>query len=372
MPFYMPHAYYPHAPSMHFRRGMYSMPYRQNVPSCGAGFLLALLVCAFLPLVVPIIAIAFWLIALMIRVGVCFFVVNAITSFVCAIASSFDDPRQAACAKRCAFAKMASCAKKCSRAKAEACPQPHTGGIHPGVSCDRSGMSPIVGMRYHLVGHNWDLCQTEWDKCSAAEKALYTAIPPVRAAPATTVREEMATTDEKAKTPPAAAAAAAPPQKPPVVRRDLSSVRIQKDEDEMRITLAAPGVRSEDLDVSVLGNALTVTGSTTRGNEVFRVHRSVAFHEDVDVESAAASHAHGVLTLVLKRKQGKRIPVVLARAEEPAAPAGAPAKEEEAADEAAEAEQAAAATTEQADEPEHEPEAEASSSDEWVPLPKAE
>jgi len=51
-------------------------------------------------------------------------------------------------------------------------------GVHVGVTCDRSGMSPIVGDRYHLVGHDYDLCQAEYDKVSAEEKALYRKIPP--------------------------------------------------------------------------------------------------------------------------------------------------------------------------------------------------
>ena len=50
-------------------------------------------------------------------------------------------------------------------------------GIHPGVSCDRSGMMPIVGIRYHLRGHNYDLCQEEYDKLNATEKSQYEAIP---------------------------------------------------------------------------------------------------------------------------------------------------------------------------------------------------
>merc|ERR1719274_258366 len=52
------------------------------------------------------------------------------------------------------------------------------GGVHPGVTCDRSGMNPIVGIRYHLVGHNYDLCQAEFDKLDLAEKKLYQKIPP--------------------------------------------------------------------------------------------------------------------------------------------------------------------------------------------------
>ena len=51
-------------------------------------------------------------------------------------------------------------------------------GIHPGISCDRSGMMPIVGTRYHLTGYNYDLCQAEYDKLSADEKPQYEAMAP--------------------------------------------------------------------------------------------------------------------------------------------------------------------------------------------------
>jgi len=51
-------------------------------------------------------------------------------------------------------------------------------GVHPGVSCDRSGQSPIVGTRFHLRGHNYDLCQAEFDKLPETEKKLYVALPP--------------------------------------------------------------------------------------------------------------------------------------------------------------------------------------------------
>ena len=51
-------------------------------------------------------------------------------------------------------------------------------GSHPGITCDRSGMSPIVGIRYHLRGEDYDLCQSEYDKLSEGEKGGYDAIPP--------------------------------------------------------------------------------------------------------------------------------------------------------------------------------------------------
>merc|ERR1719160_2435699 len=45
--------------------------------------------------------------------------------------------------------------------------------IHPGVTCDKTGMCPLVGVRYHLRGHNYDLCQAEFDKLPQVEQLLY-------------------------------------------------------------------------------------------------------------------------------------------------------------------------------------------------------
>ena len=49
---------------------------------------------------------------------------------------------------------------------------------HPGMTCDKSGMCPIIGIRYHLLGEDYDLCQEEYDKLTEAEKADYEAIAP--------------------------------------------------------------------------------------------------------------------------------------------------------------------------------------------------
>ena len=58
--------------------------------------------------------------------------------------------------------------------------EPFYQGFHPGITCGRSGMKPIVGMRFHLRGiePSSDLCQAEYDKLDDAEKGLYEAIPP--------------------------------------------------------------------------------------------------------------------------------------------------------------------------------------------------
>jgi hypothetical protein len=34
--------------------------------------------------------------------------------------------------------------------------------VHHGVTCDRSGMSPITGPRFHVLGSNYDLCVNEF------------------------------------------------------------------------------------------------------------------------------------------------------------------------------------------------------------------
>ena len=47
------------------------------------------------------------------------------------------------------------------------------------MTCDRSGVCPIVGMRYHLRGDaDYDLCQAEYDKLTSEEQSQYEAIPP--------------------------------------------------------------------------------------------------------------------------------------------------------------------------------------------------
>ena len=46
------------------------------------------------------------------------------------------------------------------------------------MTCDRSGMCPIVGNRYHLRGRNYDLCESEFIKLSEEEKANFEKIAP--------------------------------------------------------------------------------------------------------------------------------------------------------------------------------------------------
>mmetsp|Transcript_6149 Transcript_6149/g.11543 ORF Transcript_6149/g.11543 Transcript_6149/m.11543 type:complete len:1190 (-) Transcript_6149:311-3880(-) len=48
--------------------------------------------------------------------------------------------------------------------------------VHRGVTCDKSGMKPIVGARFHVQGANYDLCETEFAKLPEAERLLFVKI----------------------------------------------------------------------------------------------------------------------------------------------------------------------------------------------------
>ena len=48
--------------------------------------------------------------------------------------------------------------------------------VHRGVCCDGSKQQPLIGTRYHLIGHNYDLNEAEFGKLSADQKQLYEVI----------------------------------------------------------------------------------------------------------------------------------------------------------------------------------------------------
>lgn len=47
--------------------------------------------------------------------------------------------------------------------------------VHNNVTCDGCGMSPIKGMRYHLEGRNYDLCEADYAQLTDAEKVKFVA-----------------------------------------------------------------------------------------------------------------------------------------------------------------------------------------------------
>merc|ERR1719364_65959 len=88
------------------------------------------------------------------------------------------DLSASAAATAAAAHAQAHTAAAAAHAAAHAAANPDMEGYHPEVECDKTGQCPIVGTRYHLKGHNWDLCAAEYAKLSEAEKAQFEAIEP--------------------------------------------------------------------------------------------------------------------------------------------------------------------------------------------------
>jgi hypothetical protein len=64
-----------------------------------------------------------------------------------------------------------------------ATPIPYEPVAHYGVTCDASEMYPIMGLRFHKIGEDYDLCQAEFAKLDEKEKRKYELINHPRSAP---------------------------------------------------------------------------------------------------------------------------------------------------------------------------------------------
>ena len=96
-------------------------------------------------------------------------------------------------------------------------------------------------------------------------------------------------------------------------------MRTDVSEDDKAYTLKAeiPGVKKEDVHVSIDGNRISISaevkketeekeGAKTIRSERYygKIYRSVALDDDVDMDAAEAKYADGVLTLSLPKKAG--------------------------------------------------------------------
>lgn len=99
-------------------------------------------------------------------------------------------------------------------------------------------------------------------------------------------------------------------QSMPQIRMDVS-----ENENAYRVTAELPGVRKEDISVTVQADTVTIAAEVRRekeakdGEQVLRaeryhgkVSRTVGFGQEVDETSAEANYNDGVLELVLPKK----------------------------------------------------------------------
>lgn len=106
----------------------------------------------------------------------------------------------------------------------------------------------------------------------------------------------------------------------PIFRNGHSPVEVDvyQDADSLKVRAAIPGMKPEDVDVSITDHTLTIKGETKSEQEVkeaeylHREHYAGAFQRTVnlpdyvDTEKADASYENGVLTVTLpKREESK-------------------------------------------------------------------
>jgi HSP20 family protein len=99
---------------------------------------------------------------------------------------------------------------------------------------------------------------------------------------------------------------------------------VTEGDDEVILRAELPGIDPKDVEVTVSGNLLTLSGEKKRVNEHRRDHcfhreccygsfrRSIELPQGIDPEKVVAEHANGVLTVRLKRTESdkaKHIPV---------------------------------------------------------------
>jgi len=106
------------------------------------------------------------------------------------------------------------------------------------------------------------------------------------------------------------------------LERPMPRVDVVDEEEQMVVTAEIPGAKKEDLDVSVVGNRITIKGVTSHEEksekgDYFRreisrgeFSRTIALPAEVDLAKVKAAFENGVLTVTLpKLEQAKRLNV---------------------------------------------------------------
>merc|ERR1712023_506292 len=99
--------------------------------------------------------------------------------------------------------------------------------------------------------------------------------------------------------------------RPGLYRGARATPQVHEKEKEYTITVSAPGVRSEDLTVSVEDNLLKIRGETKTNARTHFANWTTHLPRDADAEKSTASHVDGLLTVTLPKKAVARAPVAL-------------------------------------------------------------
>jgi HSP20 family protein len=98
--------------------------------------------------------------------------------------------------------------------------------------------------------------------------------------------------------------------------RGVPLLDVYEEGDHYTIEMALPGVRPEDVDVSILANTVTIRGqwpARPEGRQYLhtelatgRFERSVTLPTELDADKAQAHYEHGVLRLVVPKAEAAR------------------------------------------------------------------
>lgn len=92
-------------------------------------------------------------------------------------------------------------------------------------------------------------------------------------------------------------------------------VDIYQTENEIQVKAAVPGIKPEDINISVLGNMLTITGERKEEKEtkeenyvskemrMGRFQRQIMLPTEVQAENAQAKFENGIVTLTLPKSE---------------------------------------------------------------------
>jgi len=104
--------------------------------------------------------------------------------------------------------------------------------------------------------------------------------------------------------------------------RETLALDMYETDDEIVVKASLPGVKPEDVDVTISGNVLTIKGETKAEEKVEKANyirqerrygafsRSVTLPTDVDVDKATAEFENGVLTLTLPKAEAVKPKVI--------------------------------------------------------------
>jgi len=86
-------------------------------------------------------------------------------------------------------------------------------------------------------------------------------------------------------------------------RNDKPLLVANEDKRTFTLTMNAPGVRAEDLSVSVQGDKMTIHGESKAATHTHVVDWKASLPDDADAQQSRVSHVDGVITITIPRKE---------------------------------------------------------------------